>query len=141
MGTIIFTTDKTALQVLTDEICGEHTKIRMFTTDHESAAAAVSVDLTQISADWRAHILRIYDLPANAQSAIFGVVVVQSGLNGRGRRSVSLKTMGEEMGPYYTGGASKELLSILSPLRHGVCEWAEDWRGRAWEAAAARKTA
>jgi hypothetical protein len=141
MGTIIFTTDAAPGKILHDHICGEGSLIRMFTASHDSATIALSVDLTAISADWKAHILRTYDLPDNAKRAIVGVVVVHSGLNGRGSRSVSIKVIGEEMGPYDTGAASKQLLSILSPLRPGVCKYAADWRARAWAATDARMTA
>jgi hypothetical protein len=132
MGTICFESDKDAGGILQDELCGETSAIRMFTTCGDSAAVAMSVDLAKASEGWRAHILETYDLPGNASRAIVGVVVKHTGLNGSGRRSISLKTMTEDMGPYYTGGANKQLLSILSPLRPGVCPWAEQWRERAW---------
>jgi hypothetical protein len=141
MGTIIFETAHDAGKVLHDELCGTGTLIRMFVMDSESATVALSVDLTAISDDWRAHILRTYDLPHNAKRAIVGCVVVHTGLNRTGRRSVSLKVIGEEMGPYYAGGVTKGFMNILSPLRPGVNEWAENWRARAWAATDARTAA
>ncbi len=135
MGTICFPTDKTAGAILHDELCGggDKTAIRMFTTNHDSAAVALSVDLTKVNDQWRDFILSTYDLPPNAQRAIVAVIVKHEGLNGRGRRNVCLKVMSEEMWPYYTGGATRQLLSILSPLRSGACPDAEEWRRTAWE--------
>ncbi len=134
MGTSIFTTDKPAGAVLTDELCGEGCAIRMFEIDGAAAAVALSVDLTKISEAWRAFSLATYDLPANASRAIVGVVVKHEGLNGRGRRSVAVKVMDECVGPYYTGGASKQLLNILSPLRPNAAD-AQEGRERAYAAA------
>lgn len=136
MGTICFTTDKEPGAVLADAFCGEAAAIRMWGADDGSATIALRVDLAKASAEWRAFILQTYDLPANAACAVVALVVKHTGLMGRGRRSVSLKVMSEDMGPYAAGGASKQLLSILSPLRPGACEWAEAWRARAWAAAA-----
>lgn len=135
MGTITYTTDKAPGAVLMNELCGPGDRIRMFTTDSESAAVALRVDLARASERQREYILRTYDLPENAACAVVGVIVKHSGLNGNGPRSVSIKIMGEESGPYYTGGASKQLLSILSPLRPGASPYAEDWRAKAWRAA------
>lgn len=135
MGTIIYTTDKAPGAVLQDELCGEAEAIRMFTICGDSAAVALRVDLAKASDRYRDHILRTYDLPQNATCAVVGVIVKHSGLNGRGARSVSIKVMGEECGPYYTGGATKQLLSILSPLRPGASPFAEDWRAKAWPTA------
>ena len=117
MGTITFPTTETAGKVLQAELCGPDAKIRMFTTDHESAAVALSIDLAKLDDAERRRFDQVYDLPANAKRAIVCVVAKQSGLNGRGYRYVSLKLMSEEMGPYYNGGANAQLLQMLTPLR------------------------
>ena len=83
MGTITFPTTETAGKVLQAELCGPDAKIRMFTTDHESAAVALSIDLAKLDDAERRRFDQVYDLPANAKRAIVCVVAKQSGLNGR----------------------------------------------------------
>ena len=129
MGTTYFTTDKTASQILTDELCGTGVRIRMFTTDHEAACVCLSVDLAAVPADYVEHLRRIYDLAPDAKYAHPAVIVKGSGLNGRGARSVDVKIMDECGGPYYTGGANSQFLALLSPLKPG--SWADEWRARA----------
>lgn len=133
MGTWTFSTDATPGKVLQDELCAAGNHIRMFTTDFESAAVALSVDLTSYDKSERYRFDQVYDLPAKATRAIIGVVVKQSGLKGRGARYVSLKTMSEEMGPYYNGGANAQLLQMLTPLRKDTVAGvsAQAWRARA----------
>ncbi len=133
MGTSTFPTAETAGKVLQAELCGPGAKIRMFTTDHESAAVALSVDLDQMDAAARRWFHQVYDLPDNAKRAIVGVIAKHSGLNGRGQRYVSLKIMSEEVGPYYNGGANAQLLQMLTPLGEDTAagKMAAEWRARA----------
>lgn len=125
MGTWTYTTDKPAGAILAQELGGT---IRMFTTDHESAAVAQIINLADLTPAGLAHVQRTYDLPDGAQSVTVCVVVKQTGLNGQGLRSVSLKPMGEECGPAYTGGANAHFLACLSPLREGAGGYAGQWR-------------
>tara|TARA_R110000851_G_scaffold22626_10_gene67015 strand:- start:491 stop:895 length:405 start_codon:yes stop_codon:yes gene_type:complete len=129
MGTLTYTTDKTAGQILTDELCGPGVRIRMFTTDKEAACVALSVDLAAVPADYVEHLRRVYDLAPDATHAFPAVIVKGSGFNGRGARPVDVKIMDECGGPYFTGGANRQLLGLLSPIKD--CAWAQEWRARA----------
>lgn len=133
MGTITFRTNEAPGKVLQDELSGPDAKIRMFTTDHESAAVALVLDLTTMDQDERHRFDQIYDVPANAKKATICMIAKQSGLNGRGDRYVSLKWMSEEMTPYYLGGANAQLLATLSPLRKDTDAgaYAAAWRAQA----------
>lgn len=133
MGTITFPTDQTPGKVLQDELCGPDAKIRMFTTNHDSAAVVLSLDLASMDEDARRRLGLVYDLAPDAKRAFVCVVVKQSGLNGRGHRYVSLKVMTEDMGPYYYGGANAQLLAMLSPLRTDTPsgQTAAAWRAQA----------
>ena len=142
MGTTIFETDMEPGRVLMDEICGDGARVRMFTLNLGSACVVMRLDLARIHPLGAEMIRGVYDLPAAASVALVGVVVKHTGLETPGRRTVSLKVMDEYMGPYQTGGANRQLLSILSPLRSPDTvapkyqlpnQWAREWRKRAWQ--------
>lgn len=137
MGTIFFETDKSAYDVLRDEL-GVH--ILDYTLGAEAAVCACLIDLEKVSADEAAMWRAIYDVKGSR--LVIAAVVKHSGLNGIRRRTVSLKTMDETMGPYYWG-ASLRTLQQLTDLRP-VCAdprfelshtWATTWRTKATEAA------
>lgn len=126
MGTLVYTSDKTAGQILQDELCSESVRIRMFTTDKEAACVCLSVDLTKVPSDYAAHLHRVYDLDPDAKHAYPAVIVKGSGFRGRGHRSIDVKIIDETCGPAYTGGANKQLLGLLSPIKD--CRYAQEWR-------------
>lgn len=137
MGTICFNTDKPAYDVLREEISRP---IVDYTVSADCAVCAVLIDLDQVSDDeatmWRA----MYDVKGTR--LVIAAVIKHTGLRGIGRRSVSLKTMDETMGPNYYSSSLRTLqqLTEIRPtcadprfaLSH---EWASNWRRKAIEAA------
>ena len=137
MGSLRYTTNNTASEILTKELCGKGVKIRIFTTDSEAACVALAVDLSEAPADYVAYLRTIYDLDATATHAYPAVIVKGSGIRGRGSRIIETKIIDEIMFPYYTGGANAQLMALLSPLlaKHATSH-AGEWRDSVRKAAA-----
>lgn len=147
MGTIIFKTDKEPGRVLMEELQSDAVRVRMFTMDASAACVALVADINALDQRSAEMLHAVYDVPASGR-VVVACLCAHRGLDETGPRSVSVKFLDEITGPYRTGSANRQLLSLLSPLRapedvparyHLLNEWAREWRNRAWEASDARE--
>lgn len=133
MGTTVFSTDATAEKIIADEL--RPYEVAMFTSNAEGACVATNIPVTD---DNRERLAETYALKDGQEVVTIAFVIKAEGLNKRGMRSVSIKTMDETMGPFVTGGATTQILNALTPLNadNPAAKYAIEWRARAAQVAA-----
>lgn len=146
MGTTVWESTASAGQIIADEL--RPYNVRMWDTDREAAAVAYVIPFEGNDIE---RLRKTFKVKDGATSITTAMIIKHGGtLFNRSKtlqhpRTVSIKMMDEIALPYYTGGASKQFIGILTPLNLDAMNpdadaWcpirsAKEWRDKALAAA------